>query len=279
MPDIFSYLDYRLFLKDAFEERKRANPHFSLRYISKKTGIKSTGFLSMVLNGKRNLSESLILELAYLFKLNKKERDYFRHLVSFNQARSHREKTHFYQEILTLQRKPVRTVTEDQYEFYTKWYYPAIRELVAVYDVTDETIPLLARTLRPPVKPEEVRSALTVLARLGLIIKTGTGTYKRTDAVISSGVLSAKPLAIQNFQLAAIDLAKSAIDRFTDKERELSTLTMSIDPDTAALIRRKIAALRSEIMEHARAVANPTQVFQLNMQLFPLSRNKEEPDA
>ena len=117
MPDIFAYLDYRQFIKDFAEERKRVNPHFSYRYISQKAGIKSMGFLSMVIKGQRNISEKLIIELAHIFKLNKKDRHYFRSLVYFNQANSHSEKNHFYQEILSLQKGPVRTVTQNQYEW------------------------------------------------------------------------------------------------------------------------------------------------------------------
>jgi uncharacterized protein (TIGR02147 family) len=279
MPDIFAYLDYRQFLNDSIAERRKENSNFSLRYISQKAGIKSSGFLSMVLKGTRNISEKLIIELARILKLNKKERHYFRSLVYFNQAKSHSEKSHFYREILSLQKGPVRTVTQNRYEFYDKWYYSAIRELVAIYEVTDENYEMLAKVIKPVVKPGEVKSALEVLTRLGLITKTKPGVYKRTDAVITSGVSVVKPFAIQNFQLATLELAKSAYERFPREERELSTLTMSIDKTTYNLIQKKVAKLRSEIMELARSVPEPEQVYQLNMQLFPLSKRKEETDS
>lgn len=279
MPDIFTYLDYRQFMKDAIEERKATNPHFSLRYISQKAGIKSTGFLSMVQKGERNISEKLIIELARIFKLNKKERAYFRSLVYFNQAQTHREKNHFYQEILSLQKGPVRTVTKNQYAFYDKWYYAAIRELVAVYTITDDNCHLLADRLKPSIRPHEVKAALGLLTRLGLVTITKEGVYKRTDAVITSGPSVVKPFAIQSFQLAAMDLAKTAYERFTRDERELSTITMSIDKTAYALIRKKVAKLRLEIMECARSVQDPTQVYQLNLQLFPLSDTKGESDS
>lgn len=279
MPDIFAYLDYRQFLNDIIAERRKENAHFSLRYISQKAGIKSSGFLSMVLKGERNISEKLIIELARILKLNKKERHYFRSLVYFNQAKSHSEKSHFYQEILSLQKGPVRTVTQNQYEFYDKWYYAAIRELVAIYEITDENHEMLNRLLKPAIKPGEVKSALEVLTRLGLVKKSKKGVYKRTDAVITSGSSVVKPFAIRNFQLATLDLAKSAYERFPRDERELSTLSMSIDKKTYSLIQKKVAKLRAEIMELARSVPEPEQVYQLNMQLFPLSQRKEGADS
>ncbi len=279
MPDIFAYLDYRQFLNDIIAERKKENPHFSLRYISQKAGIKSMGFLSMVLKGDRNISEKLIIELARILKLNKKERHYFRSLVYFNQAQSHSEKSHFYQEILSLQKGPVRTVTQNQYAFYDTWYYAAIRELVAIYEITDENYEMLTGVLKPTIKSNEIKSALALLTGLGLIKKTKKGVYKRTDAVITSGASVVKPFAIRNFQLATLGLAKTAYERFSRDERELSTLTMSIDKTTYSLIQKKVAKLRLEIMELARSVQEPEQVYQLNMQLFPLSGKKEGADS
>lgn len=274
MIDIFTYLDYRLFLHDAIDERRKQQPHFSLRFISQKAGIRSMGFLSMVLSGKRTISEKLIIALGKILQLNKKEQQYFRTLVFFNQAQAHTEKDQFYQQLLSHQSGPVRTVTRDKYEFYEKWYYAALREMVALYDITDDCDEI-GRFLTPPCKASEVRSALAVLSRLGFIVKNEQGIYKRASAVITSGQ-TAHAFEVQNFQLATLELAKSALDRFPKEQRELSTVSMSIDGVTLETIKKKLAHLRAEIMELARAVQKPDQVFQLNMQLFPLSVRKAE---
>ncbi|MCI0473254.1 MAG: TIGR02147 family protein, partial [Ignavibacteria bacterium] len=222
----------------------------------------------------RTISERIIIELAHILKLNKKEKDYFRSLVYFNQAKSHSEKTHFYNEILSLQKGPVRTVNQDQHEFYDKWYYAAIRELVAIYDITDDYYERLAKLLDPPIKPSEAKAALEVLTRLGLITKSDTGVYKRVDAVITSGSVI-RPFVVQKFQLEAMELARAAYDRFSKEERELSTVTMSIDKSAFEIIRKKIGNLRNEIMELARAVKKPDRVYHINIHLFPLSEKKE----
>ena len=39
MPDLFTYLDYRKFLQDAFEELKGSSPGFSHRLFAKKAGF------------------------------------------------------------------------------------------------------------------------------------------------------------------------------------------------------------------------------------------------
>jgi uncharacterized protein (TIGR02147 family) len=226
----------------------------------------------MVINGKRNISGKLIIELSTILKLRKKERYYFESLVRFNQAGTHNEKTCFYQELLSYKSSPVRTVNQDQYEFYNKWYYSAIRELVAIYPVKED-YQYLAKLLKPAIKPSEAKSALETLTRLGLITKTRSGIYKRRDPVISSGE-TVKSFEVHNFQKAAMELARTALERIPRDERELSTVTMSIDKDTYCMIRKKTAKLRAEIMELARSVKNPEQVYQLNLQLFPMSEQK-----
>jgi hypothetical protein len=45
LPDIFSYLDYRLYLREVCAVKKEQNPHFSYRYLSEKVQIKSAGFI------------------------------------------------------------------------------------------------------------------------------------------------------------------------------------------------------------------------------------------
>lgn len=274
MPDIFTYLDYRQYLKDALDERKKENRYFSLRYISQKVGLKSMGFLSMMLRGERNISEKLIIKLAPVFKLNKKEQNYFRLLVCFNQAQIDSEKNYFYQEILSHQKKLVRTVTHNQYEYYNQWYYSAIRELVAIYEITDENYDILATILKPSIKPAEVKSALELLLQLEFITKTKAGLYKRIDAVITSDSPVVMPFAVWQFQVATMNLSKKAHDKFSQKKREHSSVTMGIDSDAYALIQKKLAKVRSEIMEIARSVQNPKEVYQMNMQVFPLSVEK-----
>lgn len=82
--------------------------------------------------------------------------------------------------------------------------------------------------LQPPIQPKDVGKALKVLVDLGLIKKNTSGIYERTDAVVSSGPVL-KSFAVHKLQLETMDLARSAIDRFEKEDRDISTLTLSID--------------------------------------------------
>ena len=64
MPDIFAYSDSRLFLKDFYEERKKANPTFSYQQFANKAGFKSKSFVFNVITGSKTLSKSALLAAA-----------------------------------------------------------------------------------------------------------------------------------------------------------------------------------------------------------------------
>lgn len=277
IPDIFEYLDYRRFLYDICEMRKELNPHFSYRYLSQKLNIKSAGFFSWVLQGKRNISARLVIEIASFFKLNNAESAYFENLVTFNQATTHEQRRHAFDKILIMRRGIVKQVEADACEFYRKWYYPALRELVAVMSITDNSINEAAARLYPPVKVNEIKDALAVLLRLKLVIKDENGVYQRTDQVVSSRE-NIPLVALHDYQISCLEIAKATIDAFKKNDRELSTVTMSIDDEAYMSIIDRLAVMRREVMEIARSVKNPTRVMQLNMQYFPLtlSATREE---
>jgi len=58
---VFSYTDYRAFLKDFYEARKKDDPHFSHGASPRTSG--STRVLQKNPSGKRNISNALIARL------------------------------------------------------------------------------------------------------------------------------------------------------------------------------------------------------------------------
>jgi uncharacterized protein (TIGR02147 family) len=268
MADIFSFIDYREFLKTAFQQRQAKNPAFSYRYISQKAGIKSSGFLSWVLKGKRNITSHIAADLAKILLLSKKETSYLLLLVQYNQSRRQQDKQRLFEELLRYKRGPVKTLTEQQYEFYSQWYIAVVRELIAIYRITDENF---ASLLQPAIKPSEAKKALEILCGLGLVRKGKAGAYERVDASIESGN-ALRVVAVRKFQMEMMDIAKAAIERFEPAERDVSTITMSIDDETLDKIKCRLDEVRSEIVEMARAVPKPNRVYQLNVQLFPVCK-------
>jgi uncharacterized protein (TIGR02147 family) len=270
MINLFEYLNYREFLRDFCTEKQKTNPHFSYRFLSQKIGLRSPGFLSWVIQGKRNISNQLIVKLARAMRMNSREAEYFDHLVRCNQAKDREEKQYEYEKLLSFRRGRIAQVTVDQYEFYEKWYYVALRELVAICSISDD-YKTAALLLEPRIAPAEAKAGLELLMRLGMVRKNRKGVYERTDAVITSKG-EVDPAAVHRFQIASMELAAGALSRISRNLRDISSCTLSVDEHAFLKINERIAALRAEVLELARGVEQPDRVMQLNIQLFPLSR-------
>ena len=74
MKKLFSYTDYRKFLKDFYEEKK-ASDGYTYRDFSKKAGMNSSSWLMHLIKGTKNLSEKTIEIVGDVLKLKKKERE------------------------------------------------------------------------------------------------------------------------------------------------------------------------------------------------------------
>jgi uncharacterized protein (TIGR02147 family) len=273
MPVVFAYLDYHTFLRDSYGARKAANRAFSHRYIAGRLGCNPAYYLK-VFQGKRELSGKMILKVAELLGLGRKETEYFENLVHFNKAKGSRDKAHFFERLSSLRSSKLAKVEESRYEFYEKWYYVAVLELLDYHPFKGD-YDALARLLTPAIKPREARKAIEVLERLGFIRRNGQRTYEKTETLITAGE-GWKSEFIANFLLTAMDLAKEALVRQAPAKREIAAQTVSISAASFEIIREKMKGLRRDVLELAKRDAKADRVYQINLQAFPLALPSKE---
>ncbi len=269
MPDIFKYTDYRKFLHDWFEEKKRENHLVSNRMIAKKVGYKSPGYLSSVIQGRNNMSLAMSLKFCAAMKLSKNECEYFQNMVLFCNAPSHKEQMVYFDKMRSFKEAAVHIVSSDQYRFYEKWYHSAIRTLLDFYPFNDD-YETIGKLLTPTVLPEKVRASIQLLKELKLIKKNNDGYYSPTDVMISSGY-EATDMAINTFLFNSLRLSESALGRFNRDERNFSSLNLSISKKGFEEIRQELREFRRKIMK-ITAYDKADRLYQFSFQLFPLSR-------
>ncbi len=269
-PIIFKYLNYRSFLKDMFEFRKKMHDYFSYRYFSSKSGFASPNFLKLVTSGKRNLTNNSIPKIAKGFELKKKEREFFENMVFMNQATTHDERNHYYKKMMTINgNTKAQKIAKAQYDYFSKWYYPVIREIVTFGDCrhTPESI---ATLLNPRIKSGEVKKALKLLADLKLIKKDENGYWEQCEKKVTTGP-EVKSLVVTNFHKEMLKLATEAIERHSQKERDITALTLGINGSKIPDIKKMIATFRKELLNMACDDEDSDQVIQINIQAFPLT--------
>ena len=217
MPDLYSYIDYRKFLKDYYEEQKARDPKFSHRYFTMKVGFSSSGYFSDVLAGKKNLSGAFILKFAKALKLAREEEEYFINLVNFNQAKTLEEKNRYYEKMMTTGKVKVDVVERDKHAYFSSWQYAAVREALHYLAVKDD-YKELGKALDPPIAAKDAKKAIEVLVSLGLIARDGAGAWRPTSGNLKMGG-SIDALGLSNYHKSTLELAVRALDAFPPDQR------------------------------------------------------------
>ncbi len=269
MINLFEYLNYRDFLKDAYEERHAVDWRFSHRYIAEKAGFDASMF-NKILQGKRNLTARLVSVFADVFCKDEREKKYFADMVAFNQAKNHSESRQYLEKLVATKECKVEDVAKDQFEYFDNWYHAVIRELVTFYPYVGDDA-ALGLMVRPPITASQVKSSIALLERLNMIKKNEqTGFYEQTQGLISSGSESYST-AVNSYIQQNLTVAQDAMDRFDRSERNLSTLAFGCDEDTYKELVEMVRRFRREILAKVGQCQKPNRVFQLGVQLFPLS--------
>jgi uncharacterized protein (TIGR02147 family) len=269
---IFDYMDYREFLRNMFNERKSMHSIYSYRLFSLKAGFKSPNFLKLVIDGDRNLTKESIFRVAKAFSLNKKESEYFENLVFFNQSKTLEEKNVYLARVVKYRSKTdSRILEESEYDYYSKWYNPVVRELVTSVDFKDD-YKKLGESVIPVITAQDAARSVELLERLKFIERQSDGQYKMNTLSLTTG-LQVRSIAVANYHKEMMRIAAESIERIPKSDRDISSVTIRLSDENYKTAIDKIQMIRKEILELAEADDNLGRIAQFNLQIFPVSVN------
>ncbi len=273
--NIFAYLDHRAALRDLYAFKKAHEYGFSHRAVSRRAGFRSSNFLKLVMEGKRNLSAEAAAKFAQAFGLRGASGDYFCELVAYGQAKTTRERARSYERLTRLKpEKALHQLAAHQSAYHSSWYVPAIRELAAREDFREDPA-FIARQLVPSITTAQAKKALATLLSLGLLRRTDDGRLVPAEALVTTGP-APQGHHIADYHRAMIAQAAEAIDRFPPEEREIASLTLCVDERKLPDLKRRLQAFRRELLQYAESDGRPERVLQVNFQMFPLSKRYQE---
>ncbi len=272
LPDIFDYLDSVKYLRDCYEARHAADRWFSYRYIQSKAGI-DPGYLFKVFQGSKPLPQKKVALLAELFGLNKRETEYFKVLVLFNRATSNEAIKLYFEKLMSFKEVSLRKITPRQYEYYTKWYYVAIRQILTYYKFSGDYKELASLTV-PPITQTQAKKAVVLLRKLGFIKKSTDGTYTVTDRLLTTGD-KWHSVAVRQFQKDTVALAGQALDGILKDHRDISTVTVTLSEKGFLEAKERIKQFRREMLELANRQEQPKGAYHINVQLFPIAKKRK----
>ncbi len=268
MLDLYSYDDYRLFLKQYQEERRSKHAWYSTRYMASKIGI-DPGYFVKILQGKAPLPERFVEPLCELLGFPKKEQAYFLELVAFSRAKSAKQIEESYQKLLAMRDVELHTLEHDQYEYYSHWHHTAIRAISEILDFREDYA-RLGKSLSPPISAKMANASVELLARLGLLVKNELGSWCPAQQFITSGA-QWKSLAVRAFQQEMFRLAMESLDRHAPSMRDMSTVTITLKEKDIPEVQARVAQFRKELLQWIGEQKDEDMVVQVNLQVFPLS--------
>jgi uncharacterized protein (TIGR02147 family) len=268
MKEIIEYTDYRKFIQDYYDERKRSSA-FTWRDFARDAGFSSPIYLKYVCEGKKNLSVGAAGSVAAAMGLAGFESTYFVLMVSYAHAKGDEAKRAAFEERCALARAhKVRVLGKEEFDYFKSWKNPVLRELAPHMPGAK---PLeMARACKQKISAAEVSETLDFLVRAKLLKKDRSGNYRQTDKSISMGSVDAVPVAARDMQRQMGEFAVKALE-LPLSERDMSGLTLGLTRRAYERIRKELADCRRRIVAIAAEDDETEQVYRLNLQLFPLS--------
>lgn len=274
MQHIEFYSDYRQFLKEYYEDHKKRYSFFSYRYFCQKSGISSPALFKEVVSGHRNLTPKTTEMFVKGLNLTEQDARYFRLLVQLNQSENELDKIQILENLRGLRKKiDQKQVPLDLYEYYMTWYYPVIRELACLSD-WHEDFRSLARSVSPPIKKSEARSAIDFLVKRGFLTKDTDGRYHQSDPAITTGS-EVTSVAIRSFNEVMAQKGVEAIRKFPPSQRDIRTVIAGISDKSYPLIKEEIREFIARVVRIVDDDKTSNRAYSLNLQLFPVSQDPE----
>ncbi|MDC3250133.1 TIGR02147 family protein [bacterium] len=269
--ELFSYLDFRLFLKEAYQKRKAASPSFSHRKVAELTQT-SVGYFIKIIQGKVNISDSIRDRVSALFLQTPNEINYFNLLVAHNQSKNEEERNLFLSQILEFQNSYGKEVADRESSFYDDYNKTIVLEAIALIN---EKTPLEAILNRFsfPISKEKLDTVLSSLKEIGFIEEV-EGVYSQKSRKLAPG--NVKPQLLKELNESWMKLAIESMYKFEKNERHISSVTLSLSARGREQVEKLLYSTRKQMVAIAQNDREVEQVIQVNMQSFPLVRGTSD---
>lgn len=269
-PSIYDYTDYRRYLKD-WLEASAGRP--SLRGFAKKVGC-APSMISSVIAGTRDLRPPLLDRAVDALGLESHERAYFLDLVEFEVAPTLALRRQVLDRIMSTRRfRSARRIVDAMYLVFSRWYYGAIIELARCEGFREDPS-WIAQTLVPAISEPEAAEALETLIAAGFLVRREDGRLQAEDVLWATdqevGRVYGPGLAVHHRWILA--RGPEAIDEFEREERHFGTLSFALSDDAFADLKAAVRRFEQEVMSRFNERTPRTRVYQMSMQLYPLSK-------
>lgn len=260
-PVISSFENPREFLKAMIEYRKATEAHFSILQATKNLRKVSPTLVSLILQGKRQLTVDRLDEFSKLLKLTATEKAYLRNWIEPQALHPS-----LAQEKTQKSRKDVTThILSDWINVYVKDCF----EIPAIQDKPE----LVYMQLANIASPARIQKSISFLLKEGHLRKTLDGKIV-TETPLTVTDPQVPSQKIRNFHKGALGIAKAAIDSHSPAERYANTLILSMNEEKYQELVQMIQEFAEKLKDFASTSSGP-RLYQVLVHLSPTGGKSE----
>lgn len=276
---IEDYLSYRDYLSEVFSKIQADYPSYTYKDFAEQLGYaRENNTIRLAIKGRRAISNKSCDAISEGLGLGAKAKKYFHLLVHFSNEKVPNKRDSYLKDLGEAKKKAVRqTLSEDQIEYFSSWYNPIIRELLAISS-SATTPEAIQESLNFPLRLGEIKKSLELLERIGAIrYDKREKRYRpsRQNMVTDQEIDS---LSIIRYHQKMIEMGKESLMSVAPEKRSINSITACIPKEAIQDIKKKIDKLLDEALA-MEADLPSSEVFQLNIQFFPFTSQskKDEP--
>jgi len=243
-------------LRNEFSRRARENPNYSLRAFARYLKV-SHSLLSLVLNNHREPSARFVATISERLRFSPEKAALMHQSLKKHPQAAPATK--------------VNQLTLDQFALISEWQHYAILSLLEVPGT--ELIPSFVAS-RLNISPMLAKVSIERLKNLGLVKKGSDGKWKQ----------SSEPIVIENkistswtrkFQRQLLIKAIQSLETDPIEFRDFSSITFAMHPKHVEFALKKIREFRRQLVHELEAFGDPKEVYNLTVQIFPVSRRSK----
>ncbi len=283
-PTLSSYTDFRRYLYDFYSYKKLATVDsirpYSYAHFSAAADIKSPNYLKLIIDGQRNLSKQMIIKFSRALGHTKAEHEEFSALVMYGQAKNPAERNQYLKvlsEIRVNNKIKEGKIQSQDYESITSWVMWVLFAMAEQKNV-DFNVDNLKKLIGNKASKDEIKSGLDHLVERGDLVRNPeTGEVSKGREMMTGGQNIPVEL-VRKLQAELIYLGLESLFQDRPQDREFGAMTMALTEDEFEALKFEVRQMRKRwSKDHSvkRKSEKGDRVFQINFQLFPITKSRK----
>ncbi len=273
--NVCEFADYKDFFRAVYAAAKKEKPKYTYIAFTEELGLGHSNLMNLIINGQRRLSRKNALIVIKSLSLVLEKRRYLLRLVELDNSRNMQKREKIVSKIINIKSETLNDdQSRDQMKFYSHWLHALVFEIIGLSN-SPSTPEAVAEMLIPHAAADEVERSLNLLETLGLIEKLSDGMkYQKIQShfIMNENLKGVGPLA---FHGKMIDLAKDALVRIHEDQRDISSITLAMPEQGITALKKLVEDFQEKILALAENFSQSDTVYQVNFQVFPLTKKSK----